>query len=97
MLSDIVFDQLIIGWYAMTALEAMSFGKPVICYLRDDLLDLYESEELIEKDEIPIINSNYKNINKTKKLLDNKEEIENLGRLGRKFVQNTILLTKYPF
>ena len=26
---DVVADQLIIGWYAMTALEAMCYEKPV--------------------------------------------------------------------
>ena len=28
---DIVADQLIVGWYAMFALEAMSMEKPVLC------------------------------------------------------------------
>ena len=53
--TDVVADQLIVGWYAMFALEAMSMGKPVICYLREDFLDLYESVGLVEKGEIPII------------------------------------------
>ena len=32
--ADIVADQFIIGWYAMFAIEAMSMGKPVLCYLQ---------------------------------------------------------------
>ena len=34
--ADLVIDQLVIGWYAMFAIEAMSLGKPVICNLRSD-------------------------------------------------------------
>ena len=36
---DLVIDQLIIGWYAMFAIESMALSKPTICYLRDDLLN----------------------------------------------------------
>lgn len=35
--ADIIIDQLRIGWYGVLAVEAMAFGKPVICYIRDDL------------------------------------------------------------
>ena len=37
--ADVVVDQLVIGWYAMFALEAMVLGKPVVCHIRDDLLN----------------------------------------------------------
>jgi glycosyltransferase involved in cell wall biosynthesis len=33
--ADIVADQFLAGAYAMFAIEGMSFGKPVICYLND--------------------------------------------------------------
>jgi len=36
--SDILVDQLRIGWYGFLSVEAMAMGKAVICYLRDDLL-----------------------------------------------------------
>lgn len=39
--ADIVFDQLLAGAYGRLALEAMALGKPVICYLREDLKELY--------------------------------------------------------
>ncbi|MDG2989984.1 hypothetical protein L3556_03405 [Candidatus Synechococcus calcipolaris G9] len=56
--ADLVIDQLIIGWYAMFAIESMVLSKPVICYLRDDLLYLYRCAGLISSDEPPLINSN---------------------------------------
>jgi glycosyltransferase involved in cell wall biosynthesis len=56
--SDIIIDQLIVGWYAMFAIEAMAQGKPVICYLRNDLIELFKANSLIETSEdIPIINT----------------------------------------
>jgi len=54
--ADVVVDQLIIGWYAMFAIEAMASAKPVICHLRHDLEVLYVATELLENfEEIPII------------------------------------------
>ncbi len=54
--ADVVVDQLIIGWYAMFAIEAMASGKPVICHLRHDLEALYVAADLLESlEEIPII------------------------------------------
>jgi glycosyltransferase involved in cell wall biosynthesis len=38
---DIIADQFIMGWYALFAIEGMALGKPVLCYLRPDLLELY--------------------------------------------------------
>lgn len=35
--ADIVVDQLLIGAYGQFAVETMALGKPVICYIREDL------------------------------------------------------------
>jgi glycosyltransferase involved in cell wall biosynthesis len=51
--ADVVFDQILLGAYGRLAIEAMSLGTPVICYLRDDLKELYPSWK-----ECPIINAN---------------------------------------
>ncbi|WP_139273116.1 glycosyltransferase [Pseudomonas migulae] len=54
--ADVIVDQLVIGWYAMFAIEAMASGKPVICHLRRDLEELYVAAGLLDGfDEIPII------------------------------------------
>jgi hypothetical protein len=34
--ADIAIDQVKIGWYGGFAVEAMSLGKPVLCYIQDD-------------------------------------------------------------
>jgi len=55
---DIVADQLVIGWYAMFALEGLSLSKPVICFLREDLLELYMFAGLIKsREELPFLNT----------------------------------------
>jgi glycosyltransferase involved in cell wall biosynthesis len=43
-------DQLLIGSYGSFAVEAMSLGRPVICYIRSDLKTFYPSS-------LPVINS----------------------------------------
>jgi glycosyltransferase involved in cell wall biosynthesis len=54
--ADVVADQLVIGWYAMFAIEAMAMGKPVLCYLREDLEQLYVDAGLLQEKEVPLIN-----------------------------------------
>lgn len=86
--ADVVADQLIIGWYAMFAIEAMALGKPVICYLRDDLIRLYENAQLIDEGEIPIINCTVENVkDKIKDLIQNRESLKNIGELSQKYVR----------
>ena len=64
--ADVIIDQLIIGWYAMFAIEAMAQGKPVICYLREDLIELFKSTGTIDmSEELPIINSNINSLKST--------------------------------
>lgn len=55
---DLVVDQLVIGWYALFALEGMSRGRAVVCHVRDDLRDYYVDEGILEADELPLIDAN---------------------------------------
>ena len=38
--ADLVVDQLLVGWYGVTAIEAMALGKPVLCHIVKDLPEL---------------------------------------------------------
>lgn len=85
---DIIADQFIIGWYAMFAIEAMNLSKPVMCYLREDLIDLYESDGIIKEGEIPIINTSIKKIEEN--LIwayTNKDKLKQIGAQSREFVK----------
>lgn len=86
--ADLVVDQLIVGWYAMFAIEAMSLGKPVICFLRDDLLSFYRVENLIASDEPPLINANPTDIQSViKACLNGDIELELYARRGVEYVE----------
>ena len=87
--ADLVIDQLVIGWYAMFAIEAMCLNKPVICYLRSDIKELYIKAGLLAENEIPIINANVMNIrNKIEELYYNREILSIAGKKGNKYVTN---------
>jgi glycosyltransferase involved in cell wall biosynthesis len=86
---DVVADQLLMGWYAMFALEGMSLGKPVLCYLRDDLKRLYVDAGLVGEDEIPIINCSPSTVKETLRMLvNNRDKLHDIGMLGRMYVEN---------
>lgn len=49
--ADIIIDQLLQGSFGVFALEGMALGKPVVCFIRDELKDKYPSG-------LPIVNAN---------------------------------------
>jgi hypothetical protein len=84
---DVVADQLIIGWYAMFALEAMAMGKPVLCFLRDDLKQLYITAGLITADELPLVNCSPATVKATiKALYFNRDKLVEIGERSQQFV-----------
>lgn len=79
-LSDIIVDQLILGWYGVFSIEAMCIGRPVLCYIRQDLLETHS--------ELPILNTTSKSIyNNLIKLIENPKERIELGAKGRTYVE----------
>lgn len=85
---DLIIDQLIVGWYAMFAIEAMALQKPVICYQRQDLQDLYKVAGLLEKEEeIPLINATPLTIKETiRDLYEDRKNLHKRGLAGREYV-----------
>lgn len=84
---DIVIDQLVIGWYAMFALEGMSSGKPVICFIRDDLKQLYQFSGLLQ-DELPLISADFQTIkSRLQELYNDRKSLKEIGRRSREYVQ----------
>lgn len=82
--ADIVADQFLVGAYARFAIEAMTLGKPVLCYLREDLFQYNPIW-----DECPIINSNPDNLkeNLGRLILMSPKERADIGRKGRAYVE----------
>lgn len=86
--ADVIADQLVVGWYAMFAIEAMATGKAVLCYLRDDLTELYESAGLLSADEIPIVNCSPRTVKERIRILaENRQQLISLGERGRDYVR----------
>lgn len=80
--SDIFIDQIIIGSYAMAALEAMSFGKPVFGFLIDDIVSQYKNPEC------PIVNINGNTLEDTlAKFIQSGELRYQTGLQSRRFVE----------
>lgn len=78
--ADIVIDQLCAGWYGTNAVECMALGKPVISYLRDDILKICPNENL------PVINANPDTIEQTiANTIDNKSYLNNTGEISRRY------------
>ena len=79
--ADIVVDQLLLGVHGVFALEAMASGKPVLCYIRDDLVDKYPSD-------LPIVNANPDTIeSELERLLANPQLRTEIGKKSRRYVE----------
>ncbi|NYV67788.1 glycosyltransferase family 1 protein [Bacillus sp. Gen3] len=78
--ADIIIDQILCGSYGLLSVESMALGKPVITFIRPDLLNTFPPE-------LPIVNANPDNLyDQVKLLLENPILRQHLGLLGRKYV-----------
>jgi glycosyltransferase involved in cell wall biosynthesis len=79
--ADIFLDQFVVGNHGMAALEAMAFGKPVLCYIKPSMIDRYPSD-------FPIMNANQENIGKVlEPLLDDGHLRNEIGKRSRAYVE----------
>ena len=80
--ADIFLDQIIIGGYGMAAMEAMAYGKPVMCYL---LPQVFESGL---PQECPIVNTNPDNLKEQLiKLITDAQLRQSTGMMSRAYVE----------
>lgn len=79
--ADIIIDQVLCGSYGLLSVESMALGKPVLTFIRPDLISSFPLD-------LPIVNANPSNLfEKVKRLLDNPELRRELGVRGRKYVE----------
>jgi glycosyltransferase involved in cell wall biosynthesis len=79
--ADIIVDQIHCGSYGLLSVESMALGKPVVAYIRPDLIPSFPSEP-------PIINANPDTIyEQIKMLLDNPEHRYERGGAGRIYAE----------
>jgi len=90
--SDIIADSFVMGVYGLFSIEGMALGKPVLCYLRPDLVELYSHYSWAK--ECPIVNTAPNQIkDKLRWLLDHPEERSRSGQKGMEFVERHHSLT----
>lgn len=78
--ADIVVDQLLVGWYGQVALEMMAMKKPVICYLRKDLMKYAP--------DVPIVSANIVDFKETlRDMIESRHELKEIGEKGRLYVE----------
>lgn len=79
--ADIIVDQIRCGSYGLLSVETMALGKPVIAYIREDLLPAFPPD-------LPIYNANPGNLKeRLRELLANPALRLELGVKGRKYVE----------
>lgn len=77
--ADLIIDQVILGTYGVLALEAMSQAKPVICFMREDLLSTYPKG-------LPIVNATRETLrDAVVDLLESPSKRRDLGIAGREY------------
>ena len=80
--ADIFLDQLVIGHYGMAAIEAMAYGKPVVCYIKSSLVDQFPSD-------CPIVNASQDTLEHVlEELICNAQLRYETGLRSRTYVEN---------
>ena len=78
---DIYIDQLILGSHGYAAVEAMAFGKPVVCYINPEIGKNYPED-------LPIVNANPDNITEQLEVLIRDAELRHeIGRRSRAYAE----------
>ncbi len=83
--ADIVVDQLNAGWHGMFAIEAMALGKPVVSYLRDDVVERSAQGYGVRA---PIVSATKETLHeRLRPLVDSAEERRRIGAESRAYVE----------
>jgi len=83
-ISDIVVDQLMIGWHGIFSIESMALGKPTLCYINED----WKRDIGYAKD-LPLVNTTPDSIYANLKLLIEDSDLrKEIGQKSRKYVED---------
>ena len=86
--TDLVVDQLVIGWYAMFALETMASSRAVACHVREDLEQIYIEAGILESGELPHLRADEDSIESLlRTVLADPTLLEQAASRGRPFVE----------
>lgn len=92
--SDLIIDQMLVGFYGMLSIESMAMGKPVICYIREDISGKMPAD-------MPVINANPDNLHDVlKNILINPHSLKYTGECSRAYIEkyhDAKLIASYYF
>jgi hypothetical protein len=78
---DIFVDQLVLGAHGLAALEAMAYGKPVVCYIKPSMIEQYPPD-------LPIVGATQETLpDVLARLIDDGAWRHELGRRSRAYVE----------
>lgn len=84
--ADIVVDMLTFGFFGANIREAMMLGKPTVCYLRPEWLEMMREEIPDYVDELPVVSATPETVDEVlRELISNKAKREEIGRRSREF------------
>lgn len=91
--SDLVIDQMLVGFYGLLSIESMAMGKPVVCYIRQDIAESSPAE-------MPVINADPDSLyDVLKNILMNPEKLISAGEKSRlyaeKYHNSAVIAQKY--
>jgi hypothetical protein len=80
--ADIIVDQLLVGWYGVQALDGLTLGKTVMCFINPPYANLMNFDQ-----EIPIINTNVFSFEQDLKDLIDSKDINRFQTAGPTFIK----------
>lgn len=84
--SDVIVEMLTYGWFGAQGREAMMMGKPVVCYLRPEWIELVALEHPDYVSELPIVSATPATASQVLRELAGDEGLRrHLGAKGRAF------------
>jgi glycosyltransferase involved in cell wall biosynthesis len=83
--ADIVVEQLNAGWHGVLGLEAMALGKPVVTYLKDDVVRRTEEAFGVR---VPIVSATKETLaERLRPLVESPSERRRIGAESRAYVE----------
>jgi hypothetical protein len=85
--ANLIIDELIYGWFGSNTIEALALGVPVICYLREESINLFK-RNYPNLPVIPIINANTSNLTQIlRSLLSEPNDLARVAKASREFAE----------
>ena len=86
--ADIFLDMLTFGWFGANIREAMMLGKPAICFLRPEWIEMVRQQLPAYVEELPVISATPETVyDVLRDLIEHPEKRAEIGRRSRAFAE----------